>query len=134
MKTTQQAFEELLNSPNAAEKMGIKQEQIYILRQRLKTGKVSLNKMEKHLTQAGYQVAQEKMWTTKEALLFSIEKYFQENPEANKHRVIIERALNKPSFAPGGIITNSSAVVEIPKEYLKEKNMDAHKPIAKQQP
>lgn len=62
MKTTQQAFEELLNSPNAAEKMGIKQEQIYILRQRLKAGKVSLNKMEKHLAQAGYKVAQEKMW------------------------------------------------------------------------
>jgi len=62
MKTTQQAFEELLNSPNAAEKMGIKQEQIYILRNRLKAGKVSINKMEQHLTHAGYQVAQEKMW------------------------------------------------------------------------
>jgi hypothetical protein len=72
MKTTQQAFEELLKSPNAAEKMGIKQEQIYILRNRLKAGKVSINKMEQHLTHAGYEVAQEKMWV-KESFEISFE-------------------------------------------------------------
>jgi hypothetical protein len=132
MKTTQQAFEELLNSPNAAEKMGIKQEQIYILRNRLKAGKVSINKMEQHLTQAGYQVAMEKTWFHLDEFknengpvieqLFK--KYFSEytKDEMNLYRLLdYIKEKQTPSFAPGGTITNSSDEVVLPKEYLKEK-------------
>jgi hypothetical protein len=131
MKTTQQAFEELLNSPNAAEKMGIKQEQIYILRNRLKAGKVSINKMEQHLTHAGYQVAIEKTWFHLDEFkndngpvieqLFK--KYFSEytKDEMNPYRLLdYIKEKQTPSFAPGGTITNSWAEVELPKESSTE--------------
>jgi hypothetical protein len=113
MKTTQQAFKELLNSSNAAEKMGIKQEQIYILRNRLKAGKVSINKMEQHLTHAGYGVAHEKMWLNAEdfqkrnEILAELEVRYNNAPH---------RKNPKPSYATGGTITNSWTEVELPKE------------------
>jgi DNA-directed RNA polymerase subunit H (RpoH/RPB5) len=115
MKTTQEAFAELLNSPQAAEKMGIKQEQIYVLRNRLSKGKVSIQKMENHLAQAGYGVAHEKMWLNAEdfekrnKILAELKIKYDNVPTSNK---------NKPSFAPGGTLTNSSGKVEIPKDSL----------------
>lgn len=67
MKTTKEAFIELLNRYDAPELLGVSPSTIRTYRKRLNSKPpqkgLSLEKIEELLHKAGYQVAQEKLWT-----------------------------------------------------------------------
>lgn len=62
MKTSRQALSELINKRGVSNELGINESTLRTYRKRLKEDKMPQEKMDEILLNAGYTVAQEKLW------------------------------------------------------------------------